>query len=401
MKNLRKLILGTASATIAFASLDSIASAQTAPAAAPAPAPMAMPSMSGPSANPAPLSFDLSGSGLDFLIGKVYVTGALTGMAYGQTNSLSVSGDRDVYADLTNGQVVVQKTDGFFQWYVEAGAYSFPTIGVPYVSSGPTTGATFSAVPEAFIKLAFTDSFNVEAGKLPTLIGNEYNFTFQNMNVQRGLLWNQEPAVSRGVQANYSSGPLTISLSLNDGYYTDRYNVLSGLISYAFNGGADTLAFAGSGNLGTTDFFSKSGTAPIFNSDTIYNLIYTHTSGAWTISPYLQYLSVPKSALLGSATKGGSSTSGAVLISYALNDNWKLPFRFEYVSTSGNYNLLYGKGSNAFSFTVTPTYQYKVFFVRPEVSYVSAGSTTSGLAIGPTGKSTDQFRFILESGIVF
>ena len=185
MKNFRKLILGTASAAIAFAGLDSIASAQTAPAAAPAPAPMAMPSMSGPSANPAPMSFDLSGSGLDFLIGKVYVTGALTGMVYGQTNAVSVSGDKDVYADLTNAQVVLQKTDGFLQWYVQAGAYSFPTIGVPYVSSGPTTGATFSAVPEAFIKLAFTDSFNVEAGKLPTLIGNEYNFTFQNMNVQR------------------------------------------------------------------------------------------------------------------------------------------------------------------------------------------------------------------------
>ena len=117
--------------------------------------------------------------------------------------------------------------------------------------------------------------------------------------------------VSRGVQANYSSGPLTISLSLNDGYYTDRYNVLSGLISYGFNGGADTLAFAASGNLGTTDFFSKSGTSPIFNSDTIYNLIYTHTSGAWTISPYLQYLTVPKSALLGSPLKGGSSTKAA------------------------------------------------------------------------------------------
>ena len=275
-----------------------------------------------------------------------------------------------------------RKTDGFLQWYDPgAGAYSFPTIGVPYASSGPTTGATFSAVPEAFIKLAFTDSFNVEAGKLPTLIGNEYNFTFQNMNVQRGLLWNQEPAISRGVQANYSSGPLTISLSLNDGYYTDRYNVLSGLISYGFNGGADTLAFAASGNLGTTDFFSKSGTSPIFNSDTIYNLIYTHTSGAWTISPYLQYLTVPKSALLGSPLKGGSSTSGALLVSYALNDNWKLPFRFEYVSTSGAYNFLYGVGSNAFSFTFTPTYQYKVFFIRPEISYVSAGSNaTSGLA---------------------
>jgi len=30
------------------------------------------------------------------------------------------------------------------------------------------------------------------AAKLPTLIGAEYTFTFENMNIERGLLWNQE-----------------------------------------------------------------------------------------------------------------------------------------------------------------------------------------------------------------
>ena len=72
------------------------------------------------------------------------------------------------------------------------------------------------------------DSFSIEAGKLPTLIGDEYTFTFENMNIERGLLWNQEPAVSRGVQANYTAGPLTSRVSWNDGYYSNVYNWISG-----------------------------------------------------------------------------------------------------------------------------------------------------------------------------
>ena len=59
-------------------------------------------------------------------------------------------------------------------------------------------------MPQAFLKIVPTDNFSIQAGKLPTLIGAEYTFSFENFNIERGLLWNQEPAVSRGVQANYT-----------------------------------------------------------------------------------------------------------------------------------------------------------------------------------------------------
>ncbi len=55
----------------------------------------------------------------------------------------------------------------------------------------------------AYAKIAPFDNVSISAGKLPTLIGDEYTFTFQNMKFQRGLLWNQEPAISDGVQVNY------------------------------------------------------------------------------------------------------------------------------------------------------------------------------------------------------
>jgi hypothetical protein len=394
MKNLTKLFLGTVSLVgmLGFAAPVMAQDAAAAAPAAPAPAPVPMPAMAGPlTNNPAPISLDAI-PGFEEILGKVYVSGALTGMVMGQTAAHEIPGDRDAYMDLTNGMFVLQKIDGWFQWYVQGGAYSYPTLGAPYTNASNTGSLTFGAVPQGWAKVVLADSFNVIAGELPTLIGDEYAFTYENMNVERGLLWAQEPLVSRGVQANYTAGPFSLSVSWNDGFYSNRYNEISGLVSYAFNGGADTLAVAAEGQLGHT-YYGNAGSSLFQNNSSIYNLIYTHTSGNWTISPYFQYTN---SDLLHT-----DSASGAVLVTYAFNDFWKLSGRFEYVGTSGPANILYGAGSNAFSFTVTPTWQYKRLFIRPELSYVSAGSTTRGAALGEFGNDTDQFRGLLEAGILF
>src|SRR5258706_3991003 len=185
--------------------------------------PMTTPSMSAAlSANANPLSVDLPDwFGDDG--GKIYIGGAVTGMAYVQSDTIRNGvGSADTFADITNGQVFIQKTDGWLQFFVDAGAYSFPTVGYPYVDSINTEPFTFGYVPVAFAKLVgegALSNFSVEGGKLPTLIGDEYGFTYQNINIERGLVWNNEPIVSRGVQINYASGPLTISFSLNDGTY--------------------------------------------------------------------------------------------------------------------------------------------------------------------------------------
>jgi hypothetical protein len=337
-------------------------------------------------ANPNPISFDAGP------LGNIYVSGVASGFADWQSNSFSASpfySDRDFRYDLSNGQIIVQKTDGLVQFYVQAGEYDILSVGLPTYSSSFMTSNTFSAVPVGYLKLALTDTFSVEAGKLPTLIGDEYTFSFQNLNIERGLLWNQEPAISRGVQAN-------------DGYYSNRYNWLSGLATWTINP-ANTLAFAGGGNIGTTGFTtSNSFATPLLqNNSDIYNLIYTWSSAPWTVSPYVQYSHVSANPTIG-ILQSADSWGGAVLANYTLNPNWNLAGRVEYISTSGGENLLYGPGSNAWSVTVTPTYQYKVFFARADLSYVTAGSTSPfSTAFGQYGTKTDQFRGVLEVGVVF
>jgi hypothetical protein len=413
--------------------------------------PLSTPAMSGPLAADAnPYSIDLSDSGIPGF-GKIYVTGALTGLAFYQSNAAKAfDGDNQTEADLSNGQVFIQKTDGLVQFFVEAGAYTLPSLGSSYISTNQSTGDFFGAVPVAYLKIAPSENFSIEAGKLPTLIGAEYTFTFENMNIERGLLWNQEPAVSRGVQANYTAGPVSLSLSFNDGYYSDVYNWMSGLASWTIDS-KNTLAFAAGGNLGHTDSRPDFATPTLQNNSQIYNLLYTFNSAPWVVNPYVQYSHVESGiACFDNAPaycKGASTWGTGLLASYTFNPSWSIAGRFEYTSQSGDAcnlvfddaggvsgtpsgcpgdphsfdtpGVLYGPGSKAFSFTVTPTWQHKTLFARAELSYVHLDDTSSvtdvcsvscsppivlfkhGTGLGPAGLNTDQVRVMFETGVLF
>jgi hypothetical protein len=120
----------------------------------------------------------------------------------------------------------------------------------------------------------------------------------------------------------------------------------------------------------------------------------------------LQYTEVPKSALL-NTSQNAATYSAAMLINYSVpHSGFSLPVRAEYIKSSGSVangapNLLYGAGSNAWSATITPTYQYKRTFIRAELSYVKAGNITNGLAFGPTGYNDSQSRALIETGFIF
>lgn len=366
-------------------------------AAAPAAAdPVPYPAMSGPlNANPSPARLDAGP------LGKLYVTGALTGLAQWQDNVLP--GDDRALADISNGQVFVQKSDGPFQFFVEAGIYSLPDLGAPYARAIDATSSLFGPVPQAFIKIAPSSDLSVMAGKLPTLIGAEYTFSFENMNIDRGLLWNQETAVSRGVQANYAHGPLSLSVSLNDGFYSRRYNWLSGSLGYAI-GKEDNVVFAAAANLSRTSRASTA-TPLLQNNGEIYNLIFTHSAGPWIIQPYLQYTRVHSEPALGIA-KGASTYGAALLLKYSATKNFALAGRAEYIASSGSPggagpSLLYGPGSSAWSLTVTPTYQKGIFFVRGEASHVGASDITAGYGFGRSLSRKSQNRLMVESGFLF
>ncbi len=384
-----------------FSSSAALADAQdaqaTTPAAAPAaaPAPLSTFVLTGPLQWLPPAIFDAGP------LGKLSVNAIMTGFAQFQDNS--VSPDHESQATLSNGQVFIQKPDGKVQYYIQAGVYTMPTLGVPFVNAQNTVNNFFGPVPVAFLKVLAGKTTSFEIGSLPTLMGAESTFTYQNFNIERGIVWNQENAISRGVQVNQTLGKyLSASVSWNDGYYSNRYSWLSG--SLTFTKGPHTLVYDGMGNLGQTAYQTTA--TPVQNNGYMHALIYTYTKGPWIVSPYFQYSKLPTNLSVGVPT-ATSSTGGAVNVSYAFKDGFSLPVRWEYLTSSGSatdgsINLLgFGAGSAGTTFTATPTYQKGGMYLRSDLAWVHAMNSTSGDVFGPTGTNQSQFRAALEFGFIF
>jgi hypothetical protein len=402
-------VLGSRTPAWSQAAAGGAPASSASPAAAPTPVPpLTTPAVTGPLQFASPTLIDLTGlfgfseapAPIADLL-KFDLNGVVSGIGIVQNHA--VSGDRSARVDASNAQVMIQKADGLIQYYLQVGAYSVPDLGFQYTSSGRAVDKLWGPLPAAYIKIAPFQNFSLLAGNLPTLIGAEYTFTFENMNIERGLLWNQENAINRGVQANYSIGPVSASLSWNNGFYSKSYTWVTGLLSYAINS-ANTVSVVGGGNAGFSKF-SNVATPVLQNNGQIYNLIYTYLSSPWIIQPYFQATVVPHNTEIG-AGKTTSTIGGAILASYALTDNFFLAGRAEYIGstgskTDGSANLLYGPGSEAWSLTLTPTYQYKKFFARAEASYVQAMSYTSGAVFGNKNENPSQVRGLIEAGLLF
>jgi hypothetical protein len=146
--------------------------ASAAPAQTPAPAtpqPLPNPSMTAPLQTAVPHAFD----GGPF--GTIAVTGILSGMGMVQDNWIPP--DAASHWDVSNAQMFLQKTTGWWQFYLQGGAYNIPDLGVPFISTDKTLSDFYGPLPVGYLKLV-KGNFSAEIGELPTLIGAEYTFSF-------------------------------------------------------------------------------------------------------------------------------------------------------------------------------------------------------------------------------
>ena len=258
-------------------------------------------------------------------MGKLSVNGILTGFSQFQTNH--VPGDAGAQATLSNGQIFIQKADGKVQYFVQAGVYTMQALSVPFTSAQTTMNNFYGPVPVAYLKLPGGKNTQFLIGSLPTLMGAESTFTYQNFNVERGIVWNQENAINRGIQVNQTMNKyLSASVSWNDGYYSNRYSWLSG--SVTFTKGPHSLVYDGMGNLGQTVF--RDGR----HADTEQRLhargdLHVHQGPVdhFAVLPVWQPADQPEVGVY----KATSATGGAINVSYAFKSGFSLPARVEYI----------------------------------------------------------------------
>ncbi|MBV8671470.1 MAG: outer membrane beta-barrel protein [Candidatus Eremiobacteraeota bacterium] len=370
------------------------AAATPAPAASASPSPSPMPTST--SLALGPLSVDGVFSAFSLFTSGVNATGALdtpTGI------------DVNNRTDISNAFLIVNKESGTFRYGFAAGAYNIPVVGFALnktTQDGANT-SLYGALPSVYVEFAPNNSFNLQAGKLATMTGQESTYTYEDINIQRGIIWNMEPAVSRGVRGTLTGSKFNGALEVNDGFYSGNRIGFEGQITNTPSASTTFEIVFMVPNASAP----PNATASIANKQLLDPML-TYTTGKWTFSPYLLWVNSPKSAALGYIND--EHAFGAVFMStYALSSMWSLPLRVEYgrngssqSDTSANANLLgYGPGSGAWTYTLTPTYRRGIFFARAEASDVNVQGFTPGLAFSPSGMQTNQFRSGLEAGVQF
>src|SRR5258708_19348620 len=175
------VMIGLATCGVAWAADEAFADEQTpateAPASPPPATPTLLPAMSGPlAANSKPNSYDAGP------LGNVYVTGIVSGFAQWQNNV--APGDRSHQADVSNAQIFLNKPTGLVQYFIQAGAYSLPDIGTPYIRAGKATNGFYEPFSQGYIKLAPNDNFSIMAGKLPPPPPPDSPLSFLHINLQ-------------------------------------------------------------------------------------------------------------------------------------------------------------------------------------------------------------------------
>lgn len=287
------------------------------------------------------------------------------------TNGLS-----GVDSQISNALVTVNAATGKLHASATAGQYSFPTLGFPiFPANAPGTNTDlYNPLPFAAVRWDFDSHVTLGAGKYAALLGQESPFTYQNLNIQRGIGWEMEPTINRGVQASYTNGPWTLIAQENDAYYSGFNRAFEGLIGWSpsANTNLQFAAIVPGANAGPNP------TIAVGNKDE-YDLMFARTIGKLQLLPYFLWVNSPASTILG-YTRNESAYAGVLLGSWTFSSDWSVAFRYENAAnhsaitdTSANADLIgFGPGSFAQTYTVTPFFHFgNGGAIRLEYSHVS------------------------------
>jgi len=200
-------------------------------------------------------------------------------------------------------------------------------------------------------------SLTIQGGRILTNIGGEAPYTWQNINIQRGLVWAGEPVFYNGLRISFDVNPFNMYVGVNDRDNDDGKFAVEAGVSGSWEG----LNMDWSFNVLFPDH-SDEDNKRVFNITTNW-----YAFKNLPITFYIDYLNVPISG-----SKSRNAFGFALLTEWKATDKISLGARVEKViqeSKVDAYSI--GKGNDAWTLTITPKYQFnKYFYIRAEASVV-------------------------------
>ncbi len=180
--------------------------------------------------------------------------------------------------------------------------------------------------------------FSISAGKLPTLVGAELPFARQNTNIERGLLWWQEPVSAAACKRIIPAG-------------RSRSHCRGTTVTTPMSG----TCFRATSPMRSTALthwrsMPRHARRRRISGNQIYDLMYTYNADPWTFGPYVQYQGIRDRC-------GAQYGIGAPGV-YQFNPQWSLNGRVEYEKfVRRGFAADRWTEKSAWSITVTQTWQ--------------------------------------------
>ncbi len=329
---------------------------------------------------------------------KMSVNGAVS--IYTVAGSKVTSSDKSINYDVGSAMIELSKTSSTVGFDVLAGSYAFPVVGAGFSSTVDCT-KIFSPLPVAYVSVKPSKGWEVMLGRMPTIIGYESAFTYQNDFVERGLVWNMQPVLHDGIRIKRNYDNFSFTLGVNDGYYSASSKTSSGSLiispaveaslGYSFKNGS--VAF---NTLIPSKSARPNNTADPANKEE-FDITGSYSFGKLSLGLDGLYVYAPKDDKAGVAEKA-TAYGIAAYGSYDISP-FTLGLRIEYVkdnSDNANVDLVgIGDGNSAETVTFGIKYTQGEFFVKGETSLVIADKNFTS-----DNKKTVT-RAAIETGINF
>jgi hypothetical protein len=347
--------------------------------------------------------------------GQLSLSGGVDGYFYGLTGtgtSSVIGNGTSVGAEAQNAMIELQRTTGELQFTIEVGANQSLTLGAQHPAATSVNNYPTGPLFAGYLTLApaALPGFTFSAGQIGSLDGFESTLDWSNANQLNTDLFYVENSQNRGVEAAYTVGPISATVSFSDGFDTGVFNFVQALLTYTIDPNDSLSVFYG-GNEGRTGLNAKTyggsqvgSFGPWYVNSQLFGAYYSYTVGNLNLVPEVQYVYAKPDAQV-NISKFTSNLGAALFGDYTFGKSpYSLGAWVEYENSIGGGNWFIGPQSEAVGISVSPTWQYKDLFARADIGGLwllrnKTGGSTYGYS--DDGMHKGIFTGTLEAGLLF